>query len=90
MHYVNVALTDIERDFQLARARPRHLAPQPKSSSPRIRKVLSGLIDTLQASQHVLEMLRRFLPNGDKRSRLDRLANRLTMVLAEIRGLTTT
>jgi len=86
MHYVNVALADIERDFQLARARPRHLAPQPKSSSPRIRKVLSGLIDTLQASQHRLEMFRRFLPNGDKRSCLDRLAN----ILAEIRGLTTT
>jgi site-specific recombinase XerD len=30
MRYVDVALTDLEREFQLARSKPRHLAPQPK------------------------------------------------------------
>jgi integrase len=90
MHYLDVALTDLEREFQLARAKPRHLAPQPKSSSPEVRAGFNGLIDSFQASQHALEIFRRSLPNGDKRNRLDRLANRLTKILAEIRKLKTT
>ena len=90
MRYVDVALTDIEREFQMARAKPRHLAPQPKSSSPGLRAGFNGLIDSFQASQHALEIFRRSLPNGDKRQRLDRLANRLTKILAEIRKLQTT
>jgi integrase len=89
MRYVDVALTDLEREFRLARAKPRHLAPQPKSSSPQIRAGFNGLIDSLQASQHALEMFRRSLPNDNKRQRLDRLANRLTKILAEIRKLKT-
>ena len=87
MRYVDVALTDLEREFQLARSHPRHLAPQPKTSLTNIRKGLDGLIDSLLASQHVLEIFRRSLPMGDKRSRLDRLANRLSKILAEIRKL---
>jgi hypothetical protein len=65
------------------------LAPQPKSSSPQIRAGFNGLIDSLQASQHALEMFRRSLLNDNKRQRLDRLANRLTKILAEIRKLKT-
>jgi hypothetical protein len=67
MRYVDVALTDPQREFQLVHDKPRHLA-----------------------SQHALEMFRRSLPNSDKRARLDRLANRLTKILAEIRKLQTT
>jgi len=89
MHYVDVALTDIEREFQMARAKPRHLAPQPKASSTPVRKGMDGLIDSFQASQHALEIFRRSLPNGEKRQRLDRIANRLTKILAEIRKLQT-
>ena len=37
MRYVDVALTDLQREFQLARAKPRHLAPQPKPSSSKLR-----------------------------------------------------
>jgi hypothetical protein len=87
MRYVEVALTDLEREFQLARSHPRHVAPQPKTSPTNVRKGLDGLIDSLLASQHVLEIFRRSLPIGGKRSRLDRLANRLTKILAEIRKL---
>jgi hypothetical protein len=87
MRYVDVALTDLDREFQLARSHPRHLAPQPKTSLTNVRKGLDGLIDSLLASQHVLEIFRRSLPMGGKRSRLDRLANRLTKILAEIRKL---
>jgi hypothetical protein len=86
MRYVDVALTDLQREFQLAHDKPRHLAPQPKTSSSQLRPGLSGLIDSLIASQHALELFRRSLPR-DKRARLDRLANRLTKILAEIRKL---
>ena len=30
MHYLDVALTDLKRKFQLARSKPQHLTPQPK------------------------------------------------------------
>jgi integrase len=90
MRYVDVALTDLQREFQLARVKPRHLAPQPKPSSSKLRAGLDGLIDSFQASQHALEIFRRSLPTGDKRNRLDRLANRLTKILAEMRKLKTT
>jgi integrase len=90
MRYVDVTLTDLKREFQMARAKPRHLAPQPKSSSPQLRTGFNGLIDSFQASQHALELFRRSLPNGDRRNRLDHLANRLTKILAEIQKLQTT
>ena len=31
MRYLDVTLTDLQREFQLARSKPRHLTPQPKS-----------------------------------------------------------
>jgi integrase len=90
MHYVDVALTDLEREFQLARSKPRHLAPQPKTSPTPVRAGLDGLIDSLIAAQHVMEMFRRSLPNGLARNRLLRLSKRLFKILAEIRKLRTT
>jgi integrase len=90
MRYVDVALTDLQREFQLAHDKPRHLAPQPKTSLALLRTGLVGLIDSFLATQHALEMFCRSLPNRDKRAHLDRLANRLTKILAEIRTLKTT
>jgi integrase len=90
MRYVDVALTDLEREFQLARSKPRHLAPQPKTSTAPVRAGLYGLIDSLTAAQHVIEMFRRSLPNGIVRNRLLRLSKRLIKILAEIRKLHTT
>jgi integrase len=88
MRYLDVALNDLQREFQLARAKPRHLVPQPKTPfAPRAG--LDGLIDSLLAAQHVLEMFRRTLPNGTSRSHLDRLSNRLTKILSEARKLAT-
>ncbi len=89
MRYVDVALTDLEREFRMARAKPRHLAPQPKPSSLQPRAGFNGLLDSFQASQHALETFRRSLPIGEMRNRLDRLAYRLTKILAEIRKLQT-
>jgi hypothetical protein len=82
-----VALTDLQREFQLANAKPRHLAPQPKTTSSPLRSGLDGLIDSLLAVQHGILIYRRSLPNSDDRSRLDRIANRLTKILAETRKL---
>jgi site-specific recombinase XerD len=90
MRYVDVALTDLEREFQLARSKPRHLAPQPKTSTAPVRAGLDGLIDSLTAAQHVMEMFRRSLPNGSVRNRFLRLSKRLIKILAEIRKLHTT
>jgi len=88
MRYLDVALTDLQREFELARSKPRHLAPQPKTPfTPRTG--LDGLIDSLLAAQHVLEMFRRTLPNGASRRRLDRLSNRLTKIVTEARKLAT-
>jgi site-specific recombinase XerD len=89
MRYVDVALTDLQREFQLANAKPRHLAPQPKTPSAPLRTGLDGLIDSLLAAQHAILIYRRSRTNSDARSRLDRLANRLTKILAETRKLKT-
>ena len=86
MHYVDVTLTDLQREFQLARSQPRHLVPQPKTSPARVRSGLDGLIDSLLATQHVMEMVRRSL-NSKQRTRLNRLVNRLTKILGETRKL---
>lgn len=89
MRYLDVALTDLQREFELARSRPRHLAPQPKAHFAPLRTGFDGAIDSLLAAQHVLEMFRRALPNGTPRRRLDRLSNRLSKILTEVRKLTT-
>jgi site-specific recombinase XerD len=89
MRYLDVALTDLQREFQRARSQPRHLVPQPKMPSAHLRAGLDGVIDSLLAAQHVLEMFRRVLPNGSSRSCLDRLSNRLTKILSEARKLRT-
>src|ERR1700692_131077 len=48
MRYVDVTLTDLQREFELARSKPRHLAPQPKTSGAPLRTGLDGLIDSFQ------------------------------------------
>jgi hypothetical protein len=89
MRYVDVALTDLQREFQLARAKPRHLIPPPKTSLTSVRTGFTGVLDSIIHTQHVLEMFRRTLPDDNPRKRLDRLSNRLTKILAEARKLAT-
>jgi hypothetical protein len=50
MRYVDVTLTDLQREFQLARFTPRHLAPQPKTSLAPLRKGPDGLITAVHPS----------------------------------------
>ena len=89
MLYVEVALVDLQREFQRARSQPRHLIPQPKTSLAILRTGLDGVIDSLQAARHALEMFRRALPIGTTRSCLDRLSNRLTKIATEARKIGT-
>jgi site-specific recombinase XerD len=88
MRYLDVTLTDLQREFQLARSKPRHLAPHPKAPVALARTDLNGVIDALFGARHVLEMFRRTLPDGAKRTCLGRLSNRLTKILAEAKNLT--
>jgi hypothetical protein len=89
MRYIEVALKDLQREFQQARSNPRYLVPQPKASVAHIRTGLDGVIDSLQAAQYALEMFRRALPIGAARSCLDRLSNRLTKIITEAKELHT-
>jgi integrase len=85
--YLDIALTDLQREFHRARSQPRHLAPQPKAHLASLRSGLNGVVDSLLTTQHVLEMFRRGLPDGATRRCLDRLSNRLTKILSEARKL---
>lgn len=87
MLYLDIALTDLQREFHLARSQPRHLAPQPNTQVASARAGLDGVIDSLLTTQHVVEMYRRNLPDGAPRRCLDRLSNRLTKILSETREL---
>ena len=87
MKYVQVAGNDLQREFHLARSQPRHLTPHPKAPAISLRTGLDGVIDSLLFAQHAIEMFRRSLSDGPPRRCLDRLSNRLTKILSQIRKL---
>ena len=89
MRYVDIALTDLQREFNQARSHPKYLIPQPTVSSPQLRAGLDGVLDALLAAQHAIEIFRRSIPKGNSRSQLDRLANRISKILREARKLRT-
>jgi integrase len=83
MEYLEITQQDLQREFHLARAHPRHLAPsRTVSSASPPRADLASLIDSLNAAQHVLEMFRRTFA-GDPPRLLARLARRLVKILAD-------
>ena len=84
LEYLEITQQDLQREFQLARSHPRHLAPSrtPSSASPP-RADLASLIDSLKLAQHVLEMFRRTLAEDSPRRLLGRLARRLVKILAD-------
>ena len=51
---------------------------------------LATLLDSLRAVQHVLEMLRRAVPDDATRRLLARMGNRLIKMAAQLRQLTPT
>jgi integrase len=86
MLYLDIALTDLERELQLAHSQPRHLVPQPKTQAPSAAD-LAGVVQSLLHAQHIMEMFRRTLPDGDQKRHVDRLSNRLTKILSQTRKL---
>jgi site-specific recombinase XerD len=87
MRYLEVTATDLQREFQLARAKPRHLTPSPKAQATLRRGGLDGVTHAILDAQHVLEMFRRSLPEGNIRTHLSRLNNRLCKIIAETKKL---
>jgi site-specific recombinase XerD len=87
MKYVQVAGTDLQREFHLAHSQPRHLVPRPKAPALSPRAGLDGVVDALLFAQHAIEMFRRSLPDAPSRCCLDRLSNRLTKILSQARKL---
>jgi integrase len=90
MRYLDVTLTDLQREIQSARSKPRHLTPQPKSPLSSARSGRTGVIDALVVAQHLLEMFGRTLPGGSPHVTLARLSNRLTKIIAEVKRLADT
>ena len=87
MHYLDIAVPDLQREFHRAQTQPRHLAPQPKTSGRSLSEGIDGIIQSILASQHLLEMFRRSLSDDVSRRQLERLSNRLTKITAVLRGL---
>src|ERR1019366_3546765 len=67
MKYVLVAGDDLQREFHLARSKPRHLVPRPKAPIISPRAGLEGVVDSLLFAQHAIEMFRRSLLEGSPR-----------------------
>jgi site-specific recombinase XerD len=84
LQYLEITQQDLQREFQLATTHPRHWAPsRTASSASPPRADLAGLIDSLKAAQHVLEMFRRSLAEDFPRRLLARLARRLVKILTD-------
>ena len=64
MRYVDVALTDLQREFHQARSNPKYLTPQPTPSSPQLRAGIDGEIESLHTAQQ-----RAGLPQGQSRGK---------------------
>lgn len=90
--YAEFTQADLQREWSLTRAHPRHLAPPPRAaaSTVALRADLASVTQALHLAQHALEMFRRTLPdNSASLPLLDRLTNRLTKIAAELRKLAT-
>jgi integrase len=87
MVYLDIALTDLQREFDSALSQSRHIAPPPRTPASLLRPGFDGLLDSLRMTQHVVEMYRRTLPDESQRRSLNRIANRLTKILAEVHKL---
>jgi len=88
MLYLDVTLTDLRREYERALSQPRHLIPTPNTPATPFRSGADGVIDSLVYAQHVLELFRRTLNDKAVRRSFDRIANRLSKMLSQIRKLT--
>ncbi|PYT27693.1 MAG: hypothetical protein DMG57_17470 [Acidobacteria bacterium] len=87
--YLEITQPDLQREYHLAREHPRHQAPCPQAlrSPASFRADLPSLVNSLDTTGYVLEMFRRTLSEDHARRLLDRIGNRLTKMLAELRRI---
>ncbi len=87
--YLEITQPDLQREYHLARSHPRHLLPTPPTlrSSSSSHADLPGLLLSLDAAQHILEMFRRDLTDDSTRRLLHRLGDRLSKIIAKLRDL---
>jgi len=87
--YLEIAQPDLQREYHLAREHPRHQVPCPQAlrSPASFRADLASLVNSFDTTRYVLEMFRRTLSEGHARRLLDRIGNRLTKMLAELRHI---
>lgn len=85
MHYLDIAVPDLQREFHRAQTQPRHLAPQPKAPGLSLRDGIDGIIQSILGSQHLLEMFGRSVSDDAKRRQLARVSNRLSKITAVLR-----
>jgi hypothetical protein len=73
LHYLEITQSDLQREYHLALAHPRHLVPSPPTPFAGSPANLdpAGILNSLQSAQHVLEMFRRTLPEGFSRRLLE-------------------
>lgn len=86
LRYVQVTQRDLQREFHLARqnAAQVHHIPQLSLSSVPAASNLPGILRTLAATRHLLEMYRRELKDDSDSRRLRRLDKRLHTVALEL------
>lgn len=87
MVYLDITLTDLQREFDLACSHPRHAAPPSRASASLARAGVDAVIDALLTAQHHVEMFRRSLSEPHQQHIVNRLGNRLSKILAEFRKL---
>jgi integrase len=87
MVYLDIALTDLQREFDKACAHQRHIAPPLRTPASFTSQGLAGALEAVSTAQRAIEMYRRSLAQEDSRRLLARLGNRFTKILAEIRKL---
>ena len=87
MQYIEIIQTILKHKFHLERSQPRHLAQRTRSAAPNIHATgPDDVIEAFRTAQHVLEMYRRTLEDSNSR-RLNRLSNRVTKLVTEVRAL---
>jgi site-specific recombinase XerD len=91
LHYLKITQPDLQREYHQALSHPRHLIPSPRALPPSstARADLPTLLLAIDAAQHILEMVRRTIPDSSHRRLLTRFGNRLTKMRTQLRNLTT-
>lgn len=91
LRYVQVSQNDLQREFHAARqkleANRLYLPLLITTTEPNHNAGMSAVFESMATSRHLLEMYRRQLPEGKLRRKIERLANRLLKVTAELEAL---